>query len=48
MISRIVKLLAAPALLAVAPAALAQAEHYSPVRVDLTVFAAYLSRKRAA
>jgi outer membrane protein X len=40
-ISRIVKLLAAAALLAASPAALAQAEHYSPIRVDTTFFAAY-------
>jgi outer membrane protein W len=35
------KLLAVLTLLAAAPAARAQAEHYSPIRVDLTFFAAY-------
>src|SRR6266511_3336463 len=38
-----VKLLAALALLAVTPAASAQALNYQPVRVDLTVYGAYAS-----
>jgi outer membrane protein W len=48
MLTRIVKLLAPAALLAASPAALAQAENYSPVRVDTTFFAAYAPADNAS